>query len=223
MMWGLRLRRLAYARRVQATPLHASWKSPLPSPGCDWRDVSFLVCDAEMSSLDATQGELLSLGWVSVEGGAIALESAEHHLIQAGKSVGQSATIHHLRDCELSDAASDQTVLEYFLAAAAGKVLVFHNALLDLAFLNRLSRRYCDAPVLLPTVDTLRLEERLMHRRDIPVQSGSLRLQACRDRYNLPTYPAHNALMDALSTAELLIAHSKHRSGGVDLKLRDLM
>ena len=221
-MWRLRLRRLAYARRVEATPLQASWKYPLPSPGCDWRDASFLVCDAEMSSLDVGQGELLSLGWVSVERGAIALGSAGHHLIQADKSVGQSATIHQLRDCELSDAESDQTVLEYFLAAAAGKVLVFHNAALDMAFLNRLSRRYCDAPLLLPTIDTLRLEERLMHRRDIPVQAGSLRLQACRERYNLPTYPAHNALMDALATAELLIAHAKHRGGSEQLRLRDL-
>lgn len=222
-MWRLRLRRLAYVRRVEATPLRASWKCALPSPGRGWRDASFLVCDAEMSSLDVDQGELLSLGWVSVENGAIALESSGHHLIQADKSVGQSATIHQLRDCQLRDAESDQTVLEYFLAAAAGKVLVFHNAALDMAFLNRLARRYCDAPLLLPAIDTLRLEERLMRRRDLPLHAGSLRLQACRERYHLPTYPAHNALMDALATAELLIAHCKHRSGRVDLKLRDLM
>ena len=35
--------------------------------------------------------------------------------------------------------------------------------------------------------------------------------------------PAHNALMDALATAELLIAHSKHRGGREQLKLRDLL
>jgi DNA polymerase-3 subunit epsilon len=222
-MWKLRLRRLAYARRVEATVLQASWQSPLPSRGSDWREVAFLVVDAEMSSLEVADGELLSLGWVCVEGGAIALDSARHHLIQADRSVGQSATIHQLRDCELNDAESGQTVLEYFLTAAAGKVLVFHNAALDMAFLNRLSRRYYNAPLTMPTVDTLRLEEKLMHRRDIPIQSGSLRLQACRDRYNLPVYPAHNALLDALATAELLMAHAKQRGGSSSLKLADLM
>lgn len=222
-MWKLRLRRLAYARRVEATTLQASWQHPLPSPGSDWREVSFLVCDAEMSSLDVAEGELLSLGWVCVQRGAIALDTARHHLIQASKSVGQSATIHQLRDCELRDAESDQAVLEHFLAATAGKVLVFHNAALDLAFLNQLSRRYCETPLLLPTVDTLRLEEKLMHRRHVPIQSGSLRLQACRDRYNLPVYPAHNALLDALATAELLIAHIKHRGGNEQLKLKNLL
>jgi DNA polymerase-3 subunit epsilon len=221
-MWKLRLRRLAYARRVESTALQVAWKQPLPSRGADWFDASFLVVDAEMSSLDAASGELLSLGWVVVERGAFALDSARHHLIQASKSVGQSATIHQLRDCELTEAESGEKVLEYFLAAAAGKVLVFHNAALDMAFLNRLSRRYCDAPLLMPVVDTLRLEEMLMHRAEVPIQSGSLRLQACRDRYNLPVYPAHNALLDAMATAELLIAHAKHRGGREHLRLRDL-
>jgi DNA polymerase-3 subunit epsilon len=222
-MWKWRLRRLAYARRVEATALQAPWKVPLPSGSTDWREVSFLVCDAEMSSLEVANGELLSLGWVCVERGACALNSAQHHLIQASKTVGQSAAIHQLRDCELSEAESGDKVLEYFLACAAGKVLVFHNAALDMAFLNRLSRRCCDAPLLMPVVDTLRLEQKLMDRRQVPIQSGSLRLQACRERYNLPVYPAHNALLDAMATAELLIAHTRHRGGSKQLKLRDLL
>jgi len=222
-VWKLRLRRLPYAKRVEATLLQSSWRSKLPSAGSDWDKVQFLVCDAEMSSLEVSRGELLSLGWVCVRDGAVALDTARHHLIQASKSVGQSAAIHQLRDCELTDGEPGKTVLEYFLAAAEGKILVFHNAALDMAYLNQLSRRYFDAPLLLPTVDTLRLEEKLLHRRHIPIQSGSLRLQACRDRYNLPVYPAHNALIDALATAELLIAHAKHRGGSTSLKLSGLM
>ena len=222
-MWKWRLRRLAYIRRVKAIALLAAWKMPLPWGCTDWREVSFLVCDGEMSSMDVANGELLSLGWVCVERGAFALDTAQHHLIQASKTVGQSATIHQLRDCELSDAESGEKVLEYFLAAAAGKVLVFHHAALDMAFLNQLSWRYYDAPLLMPVVDTLRLEERLMQRREVPIQSGSLRLQACRDRYNLPVYPAHNALLDAMATAELLIAHTRHRGSREQLKLRDLL
>ncbi|RLA54469.1 MAG: 3'-5' exonuclease, partial [Gammaproteobacteria bacterium] len=72
-MWKLRLRRLLYARRVAGTALQTCWHTPLPSTGSDWRQVSFLVVDAEMSSLDVNEGELLSVGWVCVEGGSIAL------------------------------------------------------------------------------------------------------------------------------------------------------
>ena len=222
-MWTLRLRRLAYARRVAGSALQACWQTPLPSTGSDWRQVSFLVVDAEMSSLDVNEGELLSVGWVCVENGSIALDSARHYLIKAENSVGQSATIHNLRDCELSEADTQLEVQTRFLEAAAGKVLVFHNAALDLSYLNKVSRRLLNAPILLPTVDTLQQEHALLQRRDIPIKPGDLRLQACRDRYNLPPYPAHNALLDALATAELLVAMAKHRGGGREFSLGQLM
>lgn len=222
-MWKLRLRRRLYTRRVAGTALQRCWQVPLPYTSRDWRQVSFLVVDAEMSSLDVNEGELLSVGWVVIENGAIALDSARHYLIKAENSVGQSAVIHYLRDCELSEANTRAEVLARFLEAAAGKVLVFHNASLDMAFLNSVSRREFDAPILMPCVDTLVREHKLLNRREVPIKSGDLRLQACRDRYNLPPYPAHNALLDALATAELLIAHAKHRSAGQKLSLGELV
>ena len=222
-MWTLKLRRLAYARRVSGTALQECWQMPLASTGNDWRQVSFLVVDAEMSSLDVSEGELLSVGWVCIEQGSIALESARHYLVKPDNSVGQSATIHNLRDCELLEADTQQRVLRLFLEAAAGKVLVFHHARLDIAYLDSVSRREFNAPILMPAVDTLLQEKKLLERRDRPIQSGDLRLQACRDRYNLPPYPAHNALLDALATAELLVAHAKHRGGGQAFSLGQLL
>jgi len=210
----LRLRRLRYARKVAGTALHTTWNTATVSKGADWREASFLVCDAEMSSLDAREGELLSLGWVCVRGGGIELESARHYLFKTRGSVGQSATIHQLRDCELEEGRPESEVLELFLAAAAGHILVFHNAALDTAFLNQLTCRAFNAPLLMPTVDTLLLEEAILRRSDVPIKPGDLRLQACRARYNLPTFPGHNALLDALATAELLLAQATHRGGG---------
>jgi DNA polymerase-3 subunit epsilon len=222
-MWRLRLHRLVYARRTAGTALQRCWQTPLPATGTDWRQVSFLVVDAEMSSLDVREGELLSVGWIAVEGGGISLHSARHYLVKAQNSVGQSATIHSLRDCELRDAESGETVLSYFLEAAAGKVLVFHNAALDMAFLDRVSRQAFKAPVLLPVVDTLLQEEAMLRRREQPIMPGDLRLHACRERYGLPPYQGHNALLDALATAELLLAMAAHRSGGKSFPLRQLL
>ena len=105
-MWTLRLRRRLHARRVAGTALQNCWHAPLPSTSSDWRQVSFLVVDAEMSALDVDEGELLSVGWVQVDDGAIALSSARHFLVSAEQSVGQSAIIHNLRDCELEGAES---------------------------------------------------------------------------------------------------------------------
>jgi len=75
----------------------------------------------------------------------------------------------------------------------------------------------------MPCVDTLQQEQALLQRRETPIKPGDLRLQACRDRYNLPPYPAHNALIDALATAELLVAHASHRAGGKEFTLSRLL
>ncbi len=175
-----------------------------------------------MSSLDVEEGDLLSLGWVEINDGQVDLSSAQHLLVQARATVGQSATIHQLRDCELVDGQSAAEALAAFMRASAGRVLVFHNATLDLAYLNKLCCLVHGAPMLQPHVCTLRLEQRQLERREQPIQSGDLTLAGCRERYQLPVYSAHNALWDALATAELLMAHATSRAGAGKLSLSDL-
>lgn len=171
--------------------------------------IEFLVADLEMSSLDKNEGEIISIGWVVIKRGKIQLASAEHHLLKAEKTVGQSATIHNLRDCELQQGKNIEDVMQRFLQIAAGKILVFHHAPLDIAYLNKASIELYSSPLLLPIIDTLAIEkQKLMHQQE-HIKTGELRLAECRSRYNLPAYPAHNALMDALSAAELLIAQLK--------------
>lgn len=218
---GLRFKRLRYRGQVVHGPLADCWKTPLPKPGIDWRRAPFLACDGEMSSLEASEGELLSLGWLPVDDGAAQLAGAQHRVVRPSGGVGQSAVVHQLRDVDLAGGEDAEAVLDAFLTAARGRVLVFHNARLDLAFLDRLCGARYGAPLLLPVVDTLRLEQRLLARRDQAVKAGELTLGGCRARYGLPEHAAHNALTDALATAELLLAHAAARGPG--LKLRDLL
>lgn len=193
------------------TLLEACWDHVSEAKRQRWPDAQLLVVDAEMSSLDWRTGELLSLGWVVIERQRVQLSSAQHCLLQPIASVGESATIHHLRDCELDGGLDQRSLLQQFLTAAKGRVLVFHHAPLDIAFLDAVCRRYCGAPLLLPVIDTMLLEKRQLERRQVPLQVNSLRLSSCRTRYHLPDYPAHNALVDALATAELLLAQLSQR------------
>lgn len=214
-MWPLAWRRWRYRKRVSGSLLASCWDTPLAARSRPWVEQQLLVCDAEMSSLDVANGELLSLGWVVVNGGRISLDSATHCLVAATGSVGQSAGIHQLRDCDLARAGTEGEALERLLRAARGRLLVFHHAPLDLAYLDRASLRHFGAPLLLPCLDTLAMEKRYLERSGQAEQNGGLNLTACRRRYGLPDYPAHNALMDALATAELLLAIASHR-GSVD-------
>jgi len=213
-------RRVARWRKPVPEALTEFWSHPLPGGGAAVEALKFLVCDAEMSGLDPERGELLSLGWVRIEDLEIVLDSAAHQLLRSDRGVGQSATIHRLRDCELRGGLERKEALELLLAAARDHVLVFHNASLDMAFLNRAAEALWGLPLLAPTLDTLRIEERLLRRRSAPVGEGMLRLPVCRERYGLAPHRGHSALTDALATAELFLAQIGHRGRG--LRLRDL-
>ena len=213
----LRCKQRYYQRKIQhntnAQALKTCWQNgikPIQNrKNITKGEIEFLVADLEMSSLDKNEGEIISIGWVVIKHRKIQLASAEHHLLKAQNSVGQSATIHNLRDCELQQGQSLHNVMERFLTIAAGKILVFHHAPLDKAYLNQASMKLYGSPLLLPTIDTLAIEkQKLMHQQE-HIKTGELRLAECRSRYNLPAYPAHNALMDALSAAELLLAQLK--------------
>jgi len=219
----LRLQRLYSEKKAGdvAPELLECWSEPLTSGNASWEDVKFLVVDTETSALTVDQGEMLSIGWVEISAGSINLNSARHYLLEAEGEVGQSATIHQLRDCELVEGLAADVVLKKFLAVAKGKVLVFHHAPLDIAFLNGLSLEHLGAPLLWLVADTLEIEKQKLQRKSEDLGGGKLRLAHCRSRYHLPDYPAHNALVDAIATAELLLAQIRYK--GEDCQLDDLL
>lgn len=177
-----------------------------------WKKSEFLVVDTETSSLDPSTGEMLSIGWVVIRHGKIQLNTAEYYLLKPQHTVGNSATIHELRDCELHQGINTTTMMQHFLSAASGRVLVFHHAPLDIGFLNVISKQLFDMPLLWPNIDTLQIEKKILERKHTPLKPSTLRLANCRARYNLPAYPAHNALSDALATAELLLAQVSYKT-----------
>ncbi len=217
----LQLRRAV--QRVRAFPpgeLERVWREPLPPSATPAGRLRFLACDGEMTGLDPHRDTLLSLGWVPIDDGELLPGQARHVLLRPGTGVGQSATVHHLRDCMLRDGLTPDAALKALLTDASGRILVFHNGQLDSAFLDAAARAAWGVPLLLPWLDTLRIEERLLRRRGHPLLEGELQLAACRRRYALPAHRAHSAVTDAMATGELLLAQIARRGQG--LRLRDL-
>jgi len=139
-MRTLALRRRLYRRRLRDRPAARWLDEPLPRRRTQLARTPLLAVDVETTGLDPRRHELLSIGWVAIRNLAIELDSAQHHLV-AGGDVGDSATIHGIRDAERSSAAPLREVLERFLQASAGCVLICHHAPLDKAFLDRALRR----------------------------------------------------------------------------------
>ncbi len=74
----------------------------------------------------------------------------------------------------------------------------------------------------MPVVGTLLQEEALLRRHGRIIEPGALHSQDCRSRYNLLHVHGHNALLDALATAELLMAMAAHRSVGETFSVSEL-
>ena len=200
----LALQRRWWRHKTRHAPLAALLSEPLPHT--EFADTRYVVIDLETTALDAANGEIASIAWVVIEGAAIHLNQSRYYHVALEKGVGQSAVFHHLTDTALKQGVPVEVAMSALLADLAHSTLVFHNAQLDMSFINKVCRSLWGAPLLLPVEDTLQLEHKKLSRQSEMVRPGALRLFQCRQRYGLPDVNLHDALGDALATAELWLA-----------------
>lgn len=206
-------------RRCKNKQLRDFYSSQLPLLEKTVGEANYLALDLEMTGLSVQEHHVLSVGWVPISNREIDLRESRHLLLETSHEVGESATIHGIRDMDLSDAIPIEIALRDFLESAHGRILVFHHARLDTAFLSKLSQALYQTALKPFLADTMQLEHKRLLRREVPIKKGDLQLAACRRRYNLPDYRSHSALIDALSTAELFLA----QTAGNDTKVRSVL
>lgn len=183
-----------------------------------------LLCvDLEMTGLNPKQHEIISMGWVPIIGGEIVVSQAQHFLITPQYSVGDSAAIHGIHDRELAGALSLEQGISRLLNALSGRVLVAHHGALDIAFLQQASLSIYGHKLPFELIDTLLIEANRLRRRGEHFDKQLLRLYPSCERYGLPNGSAHNALADALATAQLLLAQIAAISPNQPLSIKELI
>ncbi|MEL6443621.1 MAG: exonuclease domain-containing protein [Bacteroidota bacterium] len=202
--------RQRYRRRVSGGPMRAFLDAPPPDPRTPLGEVELLSLDLETTGLDPKRDAILSVGSVPVAGGAVKVGQSAHVLVRADRSVAQSATVHGLLDCDVEEGISLEDALAHVLERLAGRVLLAHHAVFDHGCLDHACRVVYGVPLLVPTVDTLAIARRRHHARAHQhhgtAAPDAFRLATLREAHGLPAYHAHNALSDALATAELFLA-----------------
>jgi DNA polymerase III subunit epsilon len=217
-------RRQRRAAKVPAGPLRDYLASKIPDPAIDCRDTPFLAVDMETTGLDPAEDQILSIGWVAMDGLTIRLDTAGQCWVRPTREIPEaSAVIHQITDDQAARGASLAEALEQLLEVLAGRVMLAHHAAVELGFLDQACQKQYGFACMIPTVDTLRLAREEMERRQEVVRSGGLRLNALRQRYNLPRYKGHDALNDALAAAELFAAQISHRSQDGPLPLHRVL
>ena len=181
----------------------------------------FVVIDLETTGLHAKTDYIVSVGWVVIEAQELLLAQSKHYLIASPVSVGQSAVYHGVHDHDLKKGHELNEVLVELFNVAAGAVLVAHHANIEQQFLTVACQRLYGKAPKLRFVDTMALEWQRLHQQGKVLKQRDLQLNACLERYHLPTSQQHHALADAFSCALLLLCQLK-QSREPDRTLADL-
>lgn len=216
-------RRAAAARKAPPGPLRDYLEVAFGDERADSREGRYLAIDLELTGLDPRTDEILSAGYIPIDGRDLVHAGAAHLLAIPEGEVGQSASIHGLTDDHLATGRPLGEVLPDVLRALAGRTLVAHHSQIEVGFLSRACERIYGMPLLVRAIDTMALQRRVLRvGSDAEVRPGVLRLQASRDHFGLPRYRAHEALTDAVSAGELFLAQAAHLGGRSGISIKSL-
>ena len=177
-----------------------------------WDVPVYWALDLETGGLDARHDPIISVGMVPVRGGVIRLGESFSTLIrpEAGRPIRPvSVQAHQLLAGDLRKSPPLGAVLLEVDRRLADGVLLVHNRGVDVPFLKgghaRSGLRWRKPQV----VDTVDLIVKAASRRRFLRPEGeampSLNLSEARRVHGLPAYQAHDALIDAVATAELFL------------------
>lgn len=221
---GKDYRRRKALDKAPAGPMADFLATPFLDRGSDCREIEIVAIDLETTGLDPRRDEILSIGLVSIDRFSIRLASAWHSIVRVDQAIpGESAVIHQITDDQSAAGRPIEELLPEVLRRLAGRPMLVHYSPIEQHFLDAACQKLYGAPFVTQTIDTLEIGQRVFERRNHLIQPGDLRLFNLRPRYNLPQYRAHNALSDAIATAELFLAMGDNLYPGRPLPLGECL
>lgn len=217
------LRRHLLARQP-ASVMQDYLHQPFPNKKDLLANINIVSLDLETTGLDPDKDRIVSIGLVQIEQLGIKLESCWHQIISTNKSLSsESVVIHQITDDQSETGMSIDKAIPELLERLKGKVMLAHNARVEQGFINKICQTLYGCEFVIPIIDTQRLARRSLERSNQPYKNNDLRLFNLRKNFNMPSYKAHNALMDAIATAELFLAMADKISPNKNGRLADFL
>jgi DNA polymerase III subunit epsilon len=187
-------------------------RTPQPASNTPWRQAPWCAVDLELTGLNARSDEIVAIGAVPIVDGQLILGEALYTLARPDRPPKTPAVlIHKLRSADLADAPPLTDAIDQLLEVLAGRVPVFHTAVVEETFLGRVLRQ---RRVRLPRdADTEALGRAWLRERDGIAPAG-LSLARLASLLGQPAEDPHHALGDALTTAKAFIALASHLDMG---------
>jgi DNA polymerase-3 subunit epsilon len=178
-----------------------------------WESLVYWALDLETGGLHARRDPILAVGMLPIREGRVRLAEAYRTLVRPAPGAHidpRSIEAHQLVRADLEAAPAVGDVLPEIARRIEGAVLLVHHRSIDVAFLRAAfdrARLHWPKPAVVDTAVLLMraAEEDRLRRPELPADFPTLQLGAARRRFGLPAYPEHEALSDALATAELFL------------------
>jgi DNA polymerase-3 subunit epsilon len=182
-------------------------EAAFPGPRTPWREAEWCAIDLELTGLHR-EDEIIAIGAVPIRDGALILGEALYTLVRPRRAPRHDAIlVHKLRSADLEEAPELDAAIDQLLEVLAGRVPVFHTAMVERTFLGReLRRRRLRLP---DDADTELLGRLWLGIRD-GVAPASLPLARLATVLGQPAEDPHHALGDALTTGKAFIALARH-------------
>lgn len=216
---GYEAQRKRMFKKAPEGPLRDFLSVPFPALYTPFDQIPILAVDFETTGLDAVHDKLLSVGCVELCHNQIKLGSSYHQIINTkGRLKADNVTIHQITDDQKDQGQPLAQVIEQLLQKLTGKVMLVHFARIERQFLQQACLELYGMAPPLPIIDTLVVAKKRLDKRDVAYDPSELRLSALRAKYGFPDHYAHNALNDAIATAELLLAQVSDRDESMSLQ-----
>lgn len=198
----------------------------LPAPPqlneCSLREQRWVVLDLETTGLNLNKDQVLSIGAVVIEDGAIDFSQQFERTLQCTKQkLGPSVLIHGLAPSEIAAGSNPAEALLAFMEFVGDSPMLAFHAPFDAHMLGRALKDYLGYRLQHPFLDVADLAPMLCPQ--APMRKAGL--DDWIDWYKLQVFDRHNASADALVTAELALilfsrAREQHINSPLDLQQR---
>jgi DNA polymerase III subunit epsilon len=172
-------------------------------------DIGYAVIDTELTGLNEKKDSILSIGAVRMVGTRIELANSFHQLIKPETEFRpKSVVVHEITPSDVIEKPNIDAILSEFLQFCDNDVIVGHCVSIDLSFINRETKRIFGNSIQNPVIDTYKVYEWL--RKKVPTRTcfsaspQDTSLYEIAKCFSIAVRGAHNALVDAFITAQLL-------------------
>lgn len=182
-------------------------------------DSEVVSVDCETTGLNPRKDDIVSIGAVKIKGSTILTSEAFHVKVKPRTELaGDSIKIHQIRNSDVAEEGPIRSELPAFLRFVGNRPLVGYWTSFDVRMLNKEIFKMLNITLQNRAIDVCDMYYERKFGNAPPGTKIDLRFAAILEDLQLPPLQAHDALNDAISTAQIYLVLKDLKARGVHLK-----